>query len=242
MRLSLVPLLALLTLAFGVFITAKARKDQSINGAEARSVYFLVLLLSVWTVILIALGIGGIHVTLMYRIPLLWQSAIPVTILFINFILSRNLRRALHGIASSTPQHWLVFFQALRIGALGGVIKGIQGQIISSYVLWIGIPDFLFGVSAILVGGLLLRKAVSQGFLLVWSLIGASLILVPTFPLMNYWMNEPGFVFIFEFPMVLAPGIVVPMMIFFNLLSAWGAFQSKEGREAASIEDLETHS
>jgi len=47
---------------------------------------------------------------------------------------------------------------------------------------------------------------------------------------MNYWMNEPGFVFIFEFPMVMAPGIVVPMLIFFNLLLAWGAFQSREGR------------
>ena len=230
MKLSLVPLLAILTLAFGVFITATARKDRSISGAEARSVYFLVLAFAVWTVILIALGIGGIHVALMYQVPFLWQSGIPVTILFINFILSRNLRRALHGIASSTPQHWLVFFQALRIGALGGVLKGIQGQITSSFVLWIGIPDFLFGVSAILVGWLLLREAVSKSFLVVWGLIGASLILLPTFPLMNYWMNEPGFVFIFEFPMVLAPGIVVPMMIFFNLLSAWGAFQSREGQ------------
>ncbi|TDI09906.1 MAG: hypothetical protein E2P08_02605 [Acidobacteria bacterium] len=242
MKLSLVPLLAILTLAFGVFITAKAKKDRSISGAEARSVYFLVLAFAVWTVILIALGIGEIHVVLMDRIPLLWQSGIPVTILFISFILSRNLRRALNGIASSTPQHWLVFFQALRIGALGGVIKGIQGQITSSFVFWVGIPDFLFGVSAILVRWLLLRTAVSQGFLVVWSLIGASIILLPTFLLMNYWMNEPGFVFIFEFPMVLAPGIVVPMMIFFNLLSAWGAFQSKEGQEEASIKNVETHS
>ena len=230
MKLSLVPLLAILTLAFGVFITAKARKDRSISGAEARSVYFLVLAFAVWTVILIALGIGRIHVALMDQVPFLWQSGLPVTILFINFILSRNLRRALHGIASSTPQHWLVFFQALRIGALGGVLKGIQGQITSSFVLWIGIPDFLFGVSAILVGWLLLREAVSKSFLVVWGLIGASLILLPTFPLMNYWMNEPGFVFIFEFPMVMAPGIVVPMLIFFNLLLAWGAFQSTEGR------------
>ena len=103
MRLSVVPLLALLTLAFGVFITAKARRDRSISGAEARSVYCLVLVFAVWTVILITLGIGGIHVALMDRIPLLWQSGIPVTILFISFILSRNLRRALNGIASSTP-------------------------------------------------------------------------------------------------------------------------------------------
>ncbi len=230
MKLFLVPLLAILTLAFGVFITAKAKKDRSISRAEAGSVYFLVLAFAVWTAIVIALGMGGIHVALMDRVPLLWQSGIPVMILLIYLILSRNLRRALHGIASSTPQHWLVFFQALRIGALGGIIKGMQGQITSSYIFWIGIPDFLFGASAILVGWLLLREAVSKGFLVVWSLIGASIILLPTFPLMNYWMNEPGFVFIFEFPMVLAPGIVVPMMIFFNLLSAWGAFQSREGR------------
>ena len=238
---SLVPLLAILTLAFGVFITAKAKKDRSISRAEARGAYFLVLALAVWTVILIALGIGGTHVALMDQVPLLWQAGIPVTIVFINLILSRNLRRALHGIASSTPPHWLVFFQALRIGAPGGVIKGIQGQITSSFVFWIGIPDFLFGVSAILVGWLLLRQAVSKGFLVVWSLIGASIILLPTFPLMNYWMNEPGFVFIFEFPMVLAPGIVVPMIIFFNLLSAWGAFQSTEGRTATPIKKVETH-
>ncbi len=241
MKLSLVPLLAILTLALGVFITAKAKKDRSISRAEAGSVYFLVLVFAVWTAVVIALGMGGIHVALMDQVPLLWQSGIPVMILLIYLILSRNLRRALHGIASSTPQHWLVFFQALRIGALGGIIKGMQGQITSSYIFWIGIPDFLFGASAILVGWLLLREAVSKGFLVVWSLIGASIILLPTFPLMDYWMNEPGFVFIFEFPMVLAPGIVVPMMIFFNLLSAWGAFHSKEGREATSIKNVETH-
>ena len=59
MKLSLVPLLAILTLAFGVFITAKAKKDRSISRAEARSVYFLVIALAVWTVILIALESVG---------------------------------------------------------------------------------------------------------------------------------------------------------------------------------------
>ena len=112
--------MALLTLAFGVFVTAKAKKDRSISGAEARSVYFLVLAFAVWTVILIALGIGEIHVVLMDRIPLLWQSGIPVTILFISFILSRNLRRALNGIASSTPQHWWSFSKLSVLGRWEG--------------------------------------------------------------------------------------------------------------------------
>jgi hypothetical protein len=241
MKLSMVPLLVLLILTFAVFITSKAKKDRSISGAEARSVYFLVVAFALWTAVVIALGMDGIHVELMGRIPLLWQSGVPVAILFIDLILSRNLRRVLNGIASSTPQHWLVFFQALRIGALGGVIKGIQGQVTSSFVFWVGIPDFLFGVSAILVGWLLLREAVSRSFLVIWSLVGASIILLPTFLLMNYWMNEPGFVFIFEFPMVLAPAIVVPMMIFFNLLSAWGAYQSREGGETTPFQNVETH-
>ena len=37
-------------------------------------------------------------------------------------------------------------------------------------------------------------------------------------------MNEPGFVFIFEFPMILAPSIVLPVFISLNLLHAWGIF------------------
>ena len=47
---------------------------------------------------------------------------------------------------------------------------------------------------------------------------------------MNYWMNEAGFIFIFEFPMVLAPSIVVPILLFFNLLLAWRTFElTREG-------------
>jgi hypothetical protein len=74
----------------------------------------------------------------MDRIPLLWQACIAVFILVIALILSRNLRSGLLGLASGTPWHWLVFFQALRIGALGGVMKGIKGEITSGFVFWIG--------------------------------------------------------------------------------------------------------
>ena len=40
-------------------------------------------------------------------------------------------------------------------------------------------------------------------------------------------MNEPGFVFIFEFPMVLAPSIILPILIFLNLLMAWRIFEMR---------------
>ena len=224
MRLSILPIFVILVFVFCLLITLRARRGGSINRAEARSVYYLVLALVAWTVVLVGLGINGIHVALMKSVPPLWQAGVPVGIAMIGFVVSGNLRPAVRGIATSTPGLWLVLIQALRIGALGGVIKGIQGEVTSSFVFWVGIPDFLFGISAIMVGWLLLRRAVSDGFLVAWSLIGASIILLPTFLAMNYWMNEPGFSFIFEFPMVMAPGIVVPMFVLLNFLLAWGAW------------------
>ncbi len=116
----------------------------------------------------------------------------------------------------------MVLIQALRIGALGGIVKGIRGEVTSDFVFWIGIPDFLFGLSALVVGWLLLRKAVGPRVLIAWNLVGFALIFLPTFIPTSHWMNEPGFSFIFEYPMVLAPSIVVPTFISLNLLHAWG--------------------
>ena len=170
MRLSILPIFVILVFVFCLLITLRARRGGSINRAEARSVYYLVLALVAWTVVLVGLGINGIHVALMKSVPLLWQAGVPVGIAMIGFVVSGNLRPAVRGIATSTPGLWLVLIQALRIGALGGVIKGIQGEVTSSFVFWVGIPDFLIGISAIMVGWLLLRRAVSDGFLVAWSL------------------------------------------------------------------------
>ena len=221
MKVSILPIFVLIVFIFCIGIARRAKLNQSINVAEARSVYTLLLAFLAWTVIVVVLGIQGIHLSLMEPIPLLWQSCVPVVLVTIGLIVSGTLRRGLRGIVANTPWHWLVFAQALRIGAIGGVVKGIQGEITSDFVFWIGIPDFLFGLSAPVVGWLLLGKAVSHLFLAIWNLIGASLILLPTFIPMNYWMAEPGFVFIFEFPMVLAPSIVIPIFILLNLLLAW---------------------
>jgi hypothetical protein len=214
-------------LAFCVFITLKARNNRSITPAEAGSVHLLLLVLFIWTLVSTVLGIRGLHASpaLMERVPLLWQACVPVAVVGVGLLLSRNFRSALSGIASGTPWHWVVLLQALRIGALGGVVKGIRGEVTSNFVFWVGVPDFLYGVSALVMGRLVLKKAVGNGALMAWNLIGAAIILLPTFLFMNHWMQEPGFVFIFEFPMVLAPSIVVPMLVLFNLLLAWRAFE-----------------
>jgi hypothetical protein len=225
MKLSMLPIFVIIVFAFCIFITRRAKKNHSINTAEARSVYFLLLAFFVWTLICIALGIRDLHIALMERVPLLWQANVAIVILGIALFSSRNLRSGLRGITAGTPWHWLVFFQALRIGALGGVIKGIKGEITSSFFFLVGIPDFLYGVSALIVGWLLLKNAISNRFLMIWNLIGPAIILLPIFILMNHFMNEPGFIFIFEFPMVLAPSIVVPIFLFINCLLAWRIYE-----------------
>jgi hypothetical protein len=143
MKFSILYISVIIVFVFCIFITHRAKRHQSINAAEVRSVYLLLLAFFVWTLISIALGIIGIHKSqsLLERVPLLWQACTPIVILVIALLLSRTLRSALRGIAESTPWPWLVFLQALRIGALGGVIKGIKGEVTSSYVFWVGIPD-----------------------------------------------------------------------------------------------------
>ncbi len=232
MKLSILPIFVAIVFIFCAGITRRAKSHQAINAAEARSVYALLLAFLAWTVVAVVLGIKGKHLELMARVPFLWQAFVPVVLLSTAFTFSGTLRSGLRGIATSTPGHWLVFIQALRIGALGGIMKGIRGEITSGFVFWIGIPDFLFGVSALVVGWLLMRKAVGPRFLIAWNLVGFALIILPTFVPMNYWMNEPGFTFIFEFPMILAPSIVIPTFISLNLLHAWGIFVTeKKNRE-----------
>ena len=178
------------------------------------------------------MGLRGDHLRLMQEIPWLWQAFVPVIVWSVHFLLSASLRNALFKIATNTPLQWLLFLQALRLGAIGGILKGMQGTISSDYVYWIGIPDFLFGLSALAMGLAAQRKEINLSFVLTWNLLGFSLIFFPTFGIMGHWMSEPGFEFIFEFPMILAPSIVVPLFISMNLMHAWGLL-AQERRERA---------
>jgi len=228
MKISIVPIYVLLVFAFSVYITYRARRDDEISTPEARSVYLFITGLFAWTAVATVLGLRNTHTSpwLLDHVPFLWQAFVAVAMFISLFALSPTFRRALNGLADATPATWLVFFQALRIGALGSVVKALRGEITSNFPLWVGIPDFLYGVSAIILGLLLLRSSIGHRTTLVtWAISGAAIILLPLFGLMPYWMNEPGFTFIFEFPMVISPSIVVPILIFANFLLAWKAIR-----------------
>ena len=221
MNFSIVLIYLPVVFGFCFLINRRARRERVIAHTEATAIYMLIGAFAIWTAVLIAMGVQGLHLELMLEIPFLWQAFVPVTLwmLALGF---PAVRRGLNGIALATPDRWFYAIQALRIGAIGGVTKGFIGAIQSDYVFWVGIPDLLFGISALLL--FLLNRPLGSKFLITWNFIGAGLILLPTFIVMNYWMAEQGFQFIFEFPMVLAPGIVVSLLVSLNFMHAWGAF------------------
>jgi len=240
MSFSLPPLFALALLAFLLWMACRARRSAAISSGQSRGAYGLVAALALWSVVLVALGLGGVHEALAawpVAPQVLWQAVVPVAIVMLALLVP-SLREALAILGDVTPWRALIAIQAFRIGAIGSVVKALRGDISSSFPLWVGIPDFVFGASALLVAVLYARGRIEHRptFLTAWSLVGAAIILVPTFGLMPYWMHEPGFAFIFEFPMVLAPGIAVPVLVLLNLLLAWRSFVA--GRSGLPADDV----
>jgi hypothetical protein len=242
MEFSTVPFLAVATLAFLGELVRRASRDAFIDYRQTRSLYALVAVLIAWGVATTVMGIQGIHSdpSLMREVPLLWQSCVAIALVCGFYALSPTFRGSLVGLALGTPTTWLIWVQALRIGAIGSVFKVFSGEIQSGFPLWVGLPDFFFGLSSPVVAWLVYRGSIGERALAVWGGLGAAIILVPTFGFMPYWMSEPGFSFIFEFPMVLAPSIVVPTLVLLNsLLSAQQMMKGRSGARGG-IESVKT--
>lgn len=229
---SILPVYTAIVFGLCLSLITRAARSEAITRSEAHASYALFVGFALWVGIVTVLGLRGLHVRWMQDIPLLWQALVPMVIWQTAFLIWPRLQQGILKSGAATPAWMLTLIQSLRIGALGGIAKGLSGDIQSSYVFWIGIPDFLFGLSTPFMAWLLWRGQVSAWVLILWNLIGFGLIVLPTFAVMLYWMREPGFAFIFEFPMVLAPSIVVSLFVSLNLLQAWLAFQSlpKGGR------------
>jgi len=129
-------------------------------------------------------------------------------------------REGLLSAASATTDLQLVSIHVLRLLAIGGIIKYIQGQLPLHFIILGALPDFLFGVSAIVVTILAANGPLGRDFLTVWHLVGFSLFLgagismffsVPS-PLRIYH-GEPDASIVFRFPMLLAPNFTVPLFM-----------------------------
>ena len=130
-------------------------------------------------------------------------------------------------IAASQATHAeLAWIHALRLLAIGTVIKYWQGELPLHFILLGAIPDFLFGASAVFVAGMADSQALTPAFLIAWHWVGFALFTgaglsmffsVPS-PF-RIFETKPDSTIVFRFPMALAPNFTVPLFMLGHILA-----------------------
>lgn len=231
MSFSSVPFLFVLQLAFWIGLTHTAHRRQKLTNGQAMAMLVWLVMLTLWGFATSALSIYGVYSSppFLRSLPGFWLPLVPIILSSSLYALSPTFRNALHGIVTVTPSQAFILIQVLRIAAIGGLYKATQGLMPAVFTASVGIPDFLYGVSALILAGTAYYKRVSSRLLGLWHIAGIAVI-VMTAPLIMQ-MSLPGSWYIFqnlpdgrallEFPMVLAPTLVVPVFILTNAIVAY---------------------
>lgn len=243
MPLSLTPLLFVAELGFVLALARRGQNRDGVNHLLSPVLWYLVWL-AVYGTATGVLGAKGVYVDerLLPTMPGLWLQVVSVIAIAGPVVVIAPLRHALRQVFDATPLHWFAYFQALRISALGTAYKTAIGEFPLFFEILIGVPDLLFGLSALWVAHALKSKRMGPRGFMVWNLIGA-LVIVPAAPLLlQLGMPGPLQVFgglpdtraIFTYPMSLAPMIVVPFFVLLNVGVAWRLWERRRAHFAAS--------
>ena len=223
---SLIPILFVVQL-LAIWLTARHAKRRGEIKSTGWIVFFIVLLL-VWGAISTGLALSGVYVSkpFLEAYPTLWLPFIPVVLVMSFLMLSGSAREAVRGLIDGAPVKAIIGIHVLRILAIGTLVKASQGVFSMSFALWVGIPDMAFGATAVIMYGLAAKQRIGIGALMVWNLLGV-LVILPGAPIVGqrglpglfHALDEiPSMVTLYEFPMVLAPSLVVPIFVMMNLL------------------------
>lgn len=229
MKASTVPALFFLQAVFWI-LSARRLESRDISGGKyVTSVSIWLLLLAIWAGVTSVFSLTGVYVSasILGLYPGLWLPMVPVVLSAGLLAVWPSFRVSMTAIASDSASGSLVAVHALRLAAIGGLYKAMRGQMPAAFTYGVGVPDVLFGLSALVLssrGGSRLPAV----RLILWNLIGLAVI-VPSAPLL-FQLSLPGPAYriaaipnglaLLEFPMVLAPTLVVPLFTFTNALVA----------------------
>lgn len=191
-----------------------------VGGAGAALVVLWLVLLGAWAVFVGRLArsgwLAGPGITTW---PAFWVSGPAVTLSLLALILLPTFREAFVGSLGLLPATTIPMLNALRILAVGTVVKAARGQLPKRIGLGVGIPDMSFGVWSLVI-------AVNGGFAsteaaVAWHAVGAGILLlmIPAVftALRQPRLDAPGkgdARAILRFPLVLAPaGLALPFLI-----------------------------
>ena len=95
-------------------------------------------------------GARGVYISddLLKTLPGFWLQVVTVGVVVIPIVLFKSVQNGMRHIVDYTPWHWFAYFHGLRIAALGKAYKTLVWQFPAYFEYAVGIPDFLFGVSA----------------------------------------------------------------------------------------------
>ena len=230
-NISLIPFLFAAQIAFLIAVSRRASRGTS-------PILIPIALLTFWAAASSYLAISGVYNSDWFIAlwPGLWLPLVPGVLIGLSFILS-PVRILLQKGIRSTPATWFVAIQALRVMAIGTLIKTLQGEFPLQVELAIGLTDLAFGISAIPMLLLLRRNLISSSALIVWHVVGVMIIILPGGLAIQSslpgWLSEasgmPASDSILSFPMALAPSLVVPIFLIF---SAFAVFREVEDHTA----------
>ncbi|NGX58328.1 MAG: hypothetical protein K940chlam3_01233 [Chlamydiae bacterium] len=223
----MLPILFVIQIVLISFAAKKTQEAGSINSHQRRFVNWILLALVIWGVITSYLSLNGFYHTEQFlsSLPGIWITQIAVLIVLIPWIFSQSFRHATNSIIDKTPLHFIMAFEGIRIAAIGGVIKGYRGEFSPFFAKTIGIPDFLIGIASLIAAYLIYKGVWKERSAIVINLLGL-LVIVPFamvfinlgLPGPMYLISEtPSLSTIFDYPMALAPTLVVPIFVMVNL-------------------------
>jgi hypothetical protein len=226
----MLPLLYLIQFVAIYRVTRKTYDSGQISAGQNKQMILILAVLTLWGGMSAYLGISGYYQSegFLGSLPGLWITLMPVSIVMIPWLTSKTLRQGIDAIIDHTPLYLIMGFEGLRILAIGGIIKGYKGEFSLFYAQFIGIPDFLYGVTTLIAAVLIYKGVWKEKSAIIINLIGFIIIVPFGTILINVGLpgamhiieESPSLKTIFEFPMALAPTLVVPIFVMVNLLVA----------------------
>ncbi len=230
MQLSTIPFLIAGLFGFVGWLALRAERQSAITRSERLATWAVLAILVAWAVLSAHLASSGAYMApgFLELMPGLWLPLVPFAIVGIRLGVSQDFRHALVGILDVTPPQWLVYVQAVRITALGTLVKTMQGTFPLHFELGVGITDLLFGLSALWIAWAIWLGAIGWRGLAYWNLLGFAVVALPAGPLVQMGLPGPLQVFVgppasealLVYPMALALTVIVP---FFVMLNLWAA-------------------
>jgi len=229
MQSSSLPLLTVIVFGFLVLLIVRAYRRGVLERRQRDLLVILLAVLGTWGGLSGFFSVSGIYRSegFLLLAPGYWLPFVPVIITMLFVLLVRPLRDGLRVLIDETPRYWLTGVHVIRILAIGSLVKASNGLFPETFAWYVGIPDLLFGLSALPVTVLAWRGRIASLSLAFWHVAGAAVIIVPSVGFMHVYMQDPLFDRLFEFPMALAPTLVVPMLVMLNLLAAWRLLEKR---------------